>query len=211
VRQPRVAPRDRAEQALARQDGQVDVAGLPALSADGTRVAVPEWCNGGQGPPCLAIKVFSVDGKVQERIETFACASSKVCALHNGKVRERVEVAQRAASEAQIRRVNRLLAAGRFAPMTSIELPFSAGDLNLMTLQVSDVVIHYGAGSLDVARDDHFLARLDLEPTGECTKALWIRSLFLDDKTHTVAAEFEYDDEMGCSDRPAGWRVLRFP
>jgi hypothetical protein len=169
------------------QGGQVDLAGLPALSADGARVAVPERCDGRRGPPCLAIVLFSVDGKVQQR----------------------VEVARQSVSEAQIRLVNQLLAAGRFVPMTSLELPFSASDFNLMTLHVSGVVIHYGGGSLLVDRDDHRLATVDLATSGDCTGP-WIRSLFLDDKTHTLAAEFEYDG-TGCSDPPPSWRVLRFP
>jgi hypothetical protein len=124
----------------------------------------------------------------------------------DGKVQERVEVAQRSVSEAQIRRVNRLLVDGRFAPMTSLTLPFSAYDLNLMTLEVGAVVIHYRGGSLLVVRDDHLLARFDPPTTDDCAEP-WIRELFLDEKTHTLAAEFQYRD---CSDPPPSWKVLRF-
>jgi hypothetical protein len=160
--------------------------GLPALSADGARVAVPEQCHA-RGEQCLAIVLLSADGKVQERVEL------------NGRF----------VNEPQLRRANQLLAEGRFVPMTKLPLPFSAYDLNLMTLEVSDLVISY-RGDFVVDRGGHRLATLALEPTGACEKSLWIRSLFFDDRTHTVAAEFEYNDEAGCSDPPPGWRVLRF-
>jgi hypothetical protein len=168
--------------------GRVDVAGLPALSGDSARIAVPERCDSGRlGLPCLAIVLFTADGKVQER----------------------VEVARGPVSEAQIRRANQLLADGRFAPMTSLDLPFSAYDLNLMSLEAGGVVIHYRGGSFLVDRDHHRLATLDLATKAYCTEPLWIRSLFLDAGTHTLAVEFEYH-RAGCSDPPPGWRVLRY-
>jgi hypothetical protein len=76
-------------------------------------------------------------------------------------------------------------------------------------MRVSGVVIHYGDGTLLVQHDDHLLARLELPPARVCTGP-WIRSLFLDDKTHTLAVEFEYHDQAGCLAPPAAWRVVRF-
>jgi hypothetical protein len=169
------------------QDGKLNLVGLPALSADGARVAVSEPCDGPKGSPCLAILLFSVDGKVQDRLE----------------------VAGPSVSEGQIRRANQLLSDGLFAPMTSLKLPFSAYDLNIVHLRVSDIAIHYGASTLIVDRDDHRLATVDLPTTVDCTGPR-IVSLFFDDKTHTLAAEFEYQG-VGCLDSPPGWRVLRFP
>ncbi len=149
--------------------GQLDLACLPALSADGTRVAVPERCDDRRGSPCLAIALVSA----------------------GGKVRERVEIARGSVIAAQLGRVNRLLADERFAPMTALELPFSARDLNVMSLRAGGVVIRYGAGTLLVDRGDHRLARL-----GTCRRPAFVpargsaRALFLDEKTHTLAVEF---------------------
>jgi hypothetical protein len=137
----------------------------------------------------------------------------------DGKVQERVEVARRSVSEAQLRRVNQRLAADRFMPMTSLELPFSAYDLNLMHLHVSGVVIHYVGEGLLVDRDEtisspegpghHRLATLEL-PTSEICPKAQIRSLFLDDKTHTLAAELQFEG-VDCTDPPPRWWVLRYP
>jgi hypothetical protein len=168
--------------------GQVDVAGLPALSADGARVAVPEQCHARTEPACIgAIVLFSGDGKVQAR----------------------VELAGRPVSEASLRHLNELLADGRFEPMAALQVPFSAYDLNLMTLEVGDIVINY-RGDFSIDRGGYRLATLDLEPTGDCKQPLWIRSMFFDDKTHTLAVEFEYHNDAGCPDPHPVWRVLRF-
>jgi hypothetical protein len=107
----------------------------------------------------------------------------------------------------QFRRVNQLLAAGRFAPMTTLKLPFTADDFNFMTLEASGVVIRYEArGTLSVDRNGSRVAMYDVPTTGECAEPL-IRELFLDEKTHTLAAEFQYRE---CSDPPGAWSVLRF-
>jgi hypothetical protein len=170
------------------QHGQPDGACLPALSADGARVAVPERCGDRGRGPCLTIAILSLDGEI----------------------RNRIEIAPGAVIEASLRRVNRLLADGRFAPMSALKLPFSEYDLNVMTFHVSDVVIHFGGGTLLVDRDDCRLVTLDLPVSGACTKP-WISALFLHDKTHTLAVAFEYHDQPGCSHRPLAWRVVRYP
>jgi hypothetical protein len=93
--------------------------------------------------------------------------------------------------------------------MSALKLPFSEYDLNVMTLHVSDVVIHFSGGTLLVDRDDRRLVTLDLPVTGACTKP-WISALFLHEKTHTLAVAFEYHDQPGCSHRPPSWRVVRY-
>jgi hypothetical protein len=181
-----VAARARADCRVTTDErGQLDAACLPAISADGARVAVAQPCDE-RAEPCLAIVFLSVRGKAPERVELAG--------------RER---------EAQLKRANRLLADGKFARVPPLEVPFSATDLNVMTLHAGDVVLRYGDSTFFIDRGDQRLATLELQRVGACG-APWIRSLFLDEKTRTVVLEYEYRDRVGCIAPPGAWRVLRF-
>ena len=99
---------------------------------------------------------------------------------------------------------------GKFARMSSLEIPFSESDLGVMRLTAGDLVIRHVARTLSLERDGNQIAKLDLPSAGSCTEP-WIRSVFLDEKTHTLLVELAYRERGRCAPPAPAWRIVRFP
>jgi hypothetical protein len=174
---------------------------LPALSADGTRIAVPQRCDDRRGPSCLTIAFFSADGQVRQRIEITR-------AEEGWRSEAPLPSSLRPTIAARLARVNGVLAEGHFTRMLPLDIPFSEIDLNLMRLPVGDVTVGYHGGTLVVDRNDRRLVMRELPQSSTCSEP-WIRSLFLHERMHAFLVEYGYRDNGGCP-FSAGWRVVRF-